>query len=193
MESPAKNRIWTIPNLLSFIRIALVPGIVWSYLNLEDGVLSGVLIVISGLTDIADGIIARKFNLISDLGKALDPIADKLTQAAVLICLVALFPKMLLPLILLVLKELFDGISGLMVIRKTGHVYGANWHGKVATVLLYATMLLHVFWKELPQGLSDTCVYVSSAMIVLSLVCYAVRNIGLVREGINAKKPQDKK
>ncbi len=190
MQSPAKDRIWTVPNLLSFVRIALVPGIVWSYLNLEDGVLSGILIVVSGLTDIADGIIARKFNLISDLGKALDPIADKLTQGAVLICLVAVFPRMLLPLILLVIKELFNGISGLMVIRKTGNVYGANWHGKAATVLLYAAMLLHVFWRELPGALSDACVYICSAMIVLSLVGYAVRNIRLMREGVNAKKPR---
>ena len=188
MQSPVKNRIWTIPNLLSLVRIALVPCIVWSYLNLEDGILVGILIVLSGLTDIADGIIARKFNMISDLGKALDPIADKLTQGAVLICLVAVFPKMLLPLILLCIKELSDGISGLMVIRKTGNVYGAKWHGKAATVLLYATMLLHVFFRNLPEMLSDVSVYLCSVMILISLLLYAVRNTRLMREGVNAKE-----
>ena len=115
MQSASKTKIWTIPNLLSLMRIALVPLIVWSYLNLEDGVLAGCLLVLSGATDIADGIIARRFNMISDLGKVLDPVADKLTQGAMLICLVALFPKMLLPLILLAVKELFGAISGLMV------------------------------------------------------------------------------
>ena len=111
MQSASKTKIWTIPNLLSLMRIALVPLIVWSYLNLEDGVLAGCLLVLSGATDIADGIIARRFNMISDLGKVLDPVADKLTQGAMLICLVALFPKMLLPLILLAVKELFGAIS----------------------------------------------------------------------------------
>ena len=93
MQSASKTKIWTIPNLLSLMRIALVPLIVWSYLNLEDGVLAGCLLVLSGATDIADGIIARRFNMISDLGKVLDPVADKLTQGAMLICLVALFPS----------------------------------------------------------------------------------------------------
>lgn len=188
MQSASKTKIWTIPNLLSFMRIALVPLIVWSYLNLEDGVLAGCLLVLSGATDIADGIIARRFNMISDLGKVLDPVADKLTQGAMLICLVALFPKMLLPLILLAVKELFGAISGLMVIRKTGNVYGAKWYGKAATVLLYAAMLLHVFWRGLPAGLSDACIYICSAMIAVSLCCYAVRNIQLMRAGINAKE-----
>ena len=69
MQPSSKSKIWTIPNLLSLVRIALIPAIVWNYLNREDGVLAGCLIVVSGLTDLADGIIARKFHQISDLGR----------------------------------------------------------------------------------------------------------------------------
>ena len=189
MQPSSKSKIWTIPNLLSLVRIALIPAIVWSYLNREDGVLAGCLIVVSGLTDMADGIIARKFHQISDLGKALDPIADKLTQGAVLFCLLAVFPKMALPLSLLAVKELLGGVMGLMVIRKTGNVYGARWYGKIATVVLDAVMLAHVFWRELPAGLSDASIYLCSALIAGSLVGYTVRNVRLMRAGVNAKKP----
>lgn len=189
MRPVSKEKIWTIPNLMSLVRIALIPAIVWSYINRADGVLAGCLIVLSGLTDIADGVIARRFHQISDLGKALDPIADKLTQGAVLVCLLAVFPKMALPLCILAVKELLGAVMGLMVIRRTGNVYGARWYGKIATVILDAVMLEHVFWRELPAEISDASIYVCSAAIAISLVSYTVRNIRLMRAGVNAKKP----
>lgn len=85
----------------------------------------------SGATDLADGYIARRFHMVSDLGKMLDPVADKLTQGAILICLVTRFPRMWLPLILLAVKEAFVGITSLLVIRKSGAVAGGRlaWQG----------------------------------------------------------------
>ena len=80
------NRIITVPNLLSFFRLCLIPVIIWSYCVKKNPLLAGEILLLSGLTDLADGYIARRFHMISNLGKILDPVADKLTQAAMLIC-----------------------------------------------------------------------------------------------------------
>ena len=77
------NRIITVPNLLSFFRFCLIPVIIWSYCVKENPLLAGEILLLSGLTDLADGYIARRFHMISNLGKILDPVADKLTGSNV--------------------------------------------------------------------------------------------------------------
>lgn len=176
-----KNKILTIPNILSFFRLALIPIFVWAYCGAEQYGLTAALLVISGVTDVLDGFIARRFNMISDLGKALDPVADKLTQLAMLFCLVTRFPLMLVPLIVLLVKEIASGIMGLLVIRKTGAVHGAVWHGKVTTVLLYLTMVVHVLWYKIPELASDCMIIACVGMMLLSLVLYSLRNVRLIR------------
>ena len=101
------NRIITIPNLLSFFRLCLIPVMIWSYCVKEKPLLTGEILLLSGLTDLADGYIARRFHMISNLGKILDPVADKLTQAAMLICLFVRFPHMLLLIVIMAVKELY--------------------------------------------------------------------------------------
>ena len=90
---------------------------------------TGWILLLSGLTDIADGFIARRFHMISNLGKILDPVADKLTQATMLLCLFTRFPHMILPLVLMAFKELYMAVSGCLIMKKTGKVTGADWHG----------------------------------------------------------------
>ena len=82
-----KKDILTIPNLLSLLRLLMIPVIVWLYVKEKNYYAATGMVILSGATDIADGIIARKCNMVSDFGKILDPIADKLTQAALIICL----------------------------------------------------------------------------------------------------------
>lgn len=142
-EKDDRGRVITIPNLLSLLRLCLIPVIVWLYLVRGNQFAAGCLMVLSGLTDVMDGRIARRFHMVSDLGKALDPIADKATQAAVLICLIAKFPLMVLPLIFLLGKELCMAVIGILLIRKTGEVPQACWHGKVVTAVLYTVMICH--------------------------------------------------
>ena len=81
-----KNKILTIPNLLSLFRLCLIPVFMWLYCVEKNYLWTGIILIISGLTDTVDGFVARHFNMISDLGKILDPVADKLTQAAMLFC-----------------------------------------------------------------------------------------------------------
>ena len=180
--------IITIPNILSFIRLCLIPLIVWLYCGKEDYTWAGIFLIISGLTDIADGYLARHFNWISDLGKILDPIAGKLTQAAMLICLVLRYPLMLLPFGLMVAKELFMTVSGLMVIKRTGVVASARWHGKVATCLLYAMMIFHVFWSDIPEVYSNLSIVLCALMIVVSFALYGADNLHILHEHRKKRK-----
>lgn len=176
-----QKKIVTIPNILSFFRLCLIPVIIWLYIGEKNYLWAGIVLILSGATDLADGFIARHFHMISDLGKVLDPVADKLTQAAMLFCLCTRFPLMILPLVLMIVKEGFMGISGIMIIRKTGSVFGADWHGKAATVLLYAAMIVHVFWYEVPVLVSDLMIGACSLMIVISLLLYAKHNIRILK------------
>lgn len=123
------NKIFTIPNILSFFRLILIPVLIWSYVLKKDYVATGWILLLSGLTDIADGFIARRFHMISNLGKILDPVADKLTQATMLFCLFTRFPHMILPLVLMAFKELYMAVSSCLIMKKTGKVTGADWHG----------------------------------------------------------------
>ena len=138
MKKILRGRILTIPNLLTMIRILLIPLFVWYYLQREDGVAAAVILAVSGLTDALDGTIARRFDTISDFGKALDPLADKLTQFSMLCCLLIRFPRMLWLIIVLCVKEIFLCCAQLRLIRRTDVVQGSAWHGKITTVLLYA-------------------------------------------------------
>ncbi len=175
------NKILTVPNVLSFFRLALIPVIIWLYIAKGEYVLTAGLIVLSGATDVIDGFIARRFNMVSALGKALDPVADKLTQCAMLICLVFRFPLMLLPLGLLVVKELFSGITGLVIIKQSGKVYSALWHGKATTVLLYVLLLTHVLWTNIPQALSEVMILATLSMMIISFILYGTRNLTLIK------------
>jgi len=139
------------------------------------------VLVLSGITDVADGFIARKFNMVSDFGKAFDPVADKLTQIGVMFCLVKRFSFMKIPLVILVVKELFAGITGLITIRKTGKVMGAVWHGKLTTVLLYSMMALHIVWFNIPERISDISIFLCTIMMLTSAVLYGIRNIEMIR------------
>ena len=182
-----KKKIITIPNILSMVRICLIPVIMWLFLGKENYLLTGIFVLISGLTDVVDGMIARRFNMISDVGKVLDPIADKATQAVVVILLSIRFPLMLIPLAVGIVKEIFMTVSGYMIVKKCDVVLGANWHGKVATVVLTATMALHLVWYNIDPTVSLIMILLSAAFIALSLTLYAVRNFGYVLGKIKAE------
>lgn len=175
-----RDQILTIPNLLSLIRLMMIPVIVWLYCKKEDYVAAAAMIVLSGLTDIADSIIARKFHLVSDLGKILDPVADKLTQAALIFCLIAKFDWMLWLFILFAAKEITMGISGLVVIKKKDVVNSAQWFGKLSTVVLYTVMILLFLFPNTPETTANVMIVICAAVLLLSLVKYLRFHISLL-------------
>lgn len=177
-----KKQIFTIPNMMSFFRILLIPGIVILYCRFEEFMLATGLVIISGITDILDGKIARKFNMISDFGKILDPIADKLTQAAIALSLQFRFPHMLWMFVLMFVKELIMSVTGALSVKYTGDVYGANWHGKVTTVVLYVVMVLHMVWAEMPMMISYILSGVCVVVMMISLYLYASYNLKQIKK-----------
>lgn len=195
-QTTGKNlhKIWTIPNLMSMLRLLLVPLFCWVYLGLHNIWWAVGLLALSGLTDIADGYVARRFDMVSEFGKALDPVADKVTQGAVLLCLLITYPLLMPIFIVLVIREVTDGITGLLVMKKTGQVLGAVWHGKLTTVLLFGTMALHLLWQlfpswgTIPAWLTLTLCCLCCAMMTLSLVLYTIRNVRAIREYEKEKK-----
>ncbi len=191
MKKLFEGKILTIPNLLSCLRLALIPCFVWAYLVNEDPRMTVLLLLISGLSDVADGLIARHFNMVSNLGKVLDPLADKLTQAAMLVCLTSRYPMMMLPLGLMVVKEMVCVGTGLAAIDSTGEVRSAGWHGKVATVLLYAMLIAHVLWADIPPELSLGLIWLCAGMIVLSGILYGIRNLRQIRSAADEKPEQE--
>ena len=181
------GKIFTIPNLLSILRICMIPLFIWLYCAKHDCQLTALILLLSGLTDVMDGYIARRFHMVSDLGKVLDPLADKLTQAAMLFCLLTQFPMMIIPLCLLLLKEISTGIATLTVIQKTGRIKGAKWHGKVTTCFLYGMMLLHLFWPTIPFFVSTFTISLCVVMMLISYVLYIRQNIYDFKEASESK------
>ncbi len=171
------NKIFTIPNILTLLRIILIPIIAWLYAVKNMPYHSAAVLILSGVTDVVDGFIARHFNMISNFGKALDPVADKLTQFVLLICLVFKYTQMIVPCLLLMIKEIVSGITALCAIKRTGKVDGANWHGKLCTVILYTMLFVHILWNDIPKTVSMVFVCLSVLMMLVSSVMYNVRNI----------------
>lgn len=181
-KSKYQKRIITIPNIMSFFRLCLIPVIIWLYCFKKDYFMTTVTLGVSGVSDIADGIIARKLNMVSDFGKAFDPVADKLTQAAVLCCLVTRFPHMIIPLLILTVKEVLAAVINMKTIKKTGEVMGAVWHGKLNTVLLYSMMLIHIVWFNIPALVSNVMIGICTAVMLLSAVLYNIRSVGAMKK-----------
>lgn len=185
-----KKQVFSIPNIMSMFRLALIPLIVWFYLGLENPILTAVAVVVSGLTDVIDGYVARRFNMVTDVGKALDPFADKLTQIALLACLVSRFPLLVFPLCLMVVKEGVSLALRSVIYKMTGEVRCALWHGKANTVLLYTTMFVHIVWYDIPYDL--TCISIGACMclMVISFVLYSAESIVMLKRAVDEIEDQ---
>lgn len=172
-----KDQILTIPNILSFFRLGLIPIIIWTYCGLKMPFVALAFILLSGLTDIVDGYIARKYNMITDFGKTIDPVADKLTQLAVLFCLVTRFKMMLIPLCIMPIKEIILFIAKLCLFRKTEKVYGAVWHGKANTTILYVVIYIHIIWYNIYPPLSTILIGLTTGFMIFSFFAYFLETI----------------
>lgn len=172
------KRLLTIPNILSFIRIALIPFIVIAYFK-ESYNGSFLLILLSGLTDVVDGFIARRFNQVSNFGKVLDPIADKLTQVTIVMMLFIDFLDLWsiwVLLIVLFTKELLTLIIAIYMFSGGAKAISAKWWGKVATVCVYSTILLMVLSKCGFNLINSTIIsifaVVSTVFLIISMCGY---------------------
>ena len=169
-----KRQILTIPNLLSVVRLLLIPVIIWLYSVEKNHYAAIGVILLSGVTDIVDGIIARRFHMISDFGKALDPLADKLTQAALLICLLSKYPLIWALIFVFGLCEISKFTLGIIIAKKYDEVNGAKWYGKVNTVIIYATMMALILFPEMSGILANTLMLLCGAVMIAAHVLYFI-------------------
>lgn len=160
------DRIFTLPNLLSFFRLMLIPFIVYFFED-EQYIWAFSILVLSGLTDVVDGWIARTFHLVSNFGKAIDPVADKLTQVVILFFLMGDYWWVLAA---LVFKETVIGVMTLVTLHKTRSVYSAGWYGKLCTVVIYLSMAALILWRPLFHTAPDSTFLLVDSIVIVGLI-----------------------
>lgn len=182
--------ITKIPNLLSLLRIILIPVFVAVFLWENGNVkvleelseeangytIAAAIVVFSGLTDALDGFIARRFGMITDLGKILDPFADKLTQAAVVVCLLFRYAELWQYVAalfgLIAAKDIAMLILGVAFLKKGQDLGGARWFGKLATVVFYIMVIILLGAPSLSNAAVIVMILTMSGFLLLSFVLY---------------------
>ncbi len=181
-------KLKNIPNILSAIRILLVFVFVFVLFGVGNTYLALIVFLVAGATDIVDGYLARRNNWITNLGKILDPFADKLMQCTVL---VSLWLKDIVPLWFVIpffVKELFTLIIGAIVIRRRSVNVVSKWYGKAAVCLFYATIAISVICEEFlaAHSVLKIVIFVPAVVFALAaLVAYVKHYAYLKKEDIN--------
>lgn len=170
-----KKEVFTIPNILSLFRLVLIPIYMTIYLRADttgDYILAGAILAFSCLTDLVDGKIARHFNMISTLGKILDPIADKATQFTLTLCLALKYPVLWSVMAVFVVKELFQLVAGIIHLRKGKILPGALMEGKVCTTVFFISLILLVLLPKLNTTAVEIIALINVVFLVISFIGY---------------------
>lgn len=180
------NDLFKIPNLLCYIRIILVPVFCVMFFGADspgDYYMTAGIVLASGITDFLDGQIARRFHMITDLGKIIDPFADKLMQLAMLICLTIKIKFMYLLVIYLIVKEITMLLAGIIFYKKFNkRLNGAKWYGKVCTAVLYAIMLTLIAFPGLNIIIQQSLLIICASVLTLAFVMYIKIYIHMVKD-----------
>lgn len=176
----------TVPNILSILRIIIIVPFVISFMK-DDYIIAGLLLVLSGLSDLLDGMIARKFNQITSLGKMLDPTADKLTLMAVMVCVGVKLPKIFPFMIILIIKEVIMLVAGLVLIHNNQLPPPAQWYGKLATIVFYVSVItivgLKALWNIDSGYLNLTLMLLTAACMIYALFKYFKIFVSMMKTG----------
>ena len=165
--------ILTLPNLLSFLRIPMA-FLFYYFYNWGNGtgvILAAVTLLVSALTDLLDGKIARHFHQVSEFGKILDPVADKVTQATFILCLFRHYPATI---------PLTIAIFALIAVTKSGENHGALIYGKVNTVLLYICLGLLLFWVGMPGYVASLILDVAFLSLFMAMTLYLIAYVRII-------------
>lgn len=170
-----KDEVLTIPNLLSFFRLLLIPVYMTIYLNANstaDYIMAGSILAVSCLTDMADGKIARKFNMMSTLGKILDPIADKVTQISLIVCLAQTHKILWSLVVLFIIKEGFQLIAGGINLKKRKILKGALISGKICTTIVFTSLIVLVVFPNLNSIVVSAITITDAIFMIIALIDY---------------------
>lgn len=175
MTRISKKDLLSIPNLMGYFRLAMIPVFVYMYLNADteaDYLKAALVMGISSITDMLDGLVARKFNMITEFGKFLDPLADKLTHGAILLCLLTRYRLIALLVALYVLKEGFMLVMGFIKLQKGKKLDGAMWFGKCCTALLFVVLFVLLLFPHLPLTLVNGLILLCAFAMAFTLGMY---------------------
>ncbi len=176
-----------IPNILTTVRLIIIPFFVYSMLSMENIWLSMALFLFSGITDIVDGWIARHYNMITDVGKVYDPFVDKMMQLSALICLTI---KDIIPfwvLCVIALKEITMIVAGIYLYSKNLVVH-SNWYGKLATVAFYAIVLALIAFPHIGYILKTLLIAALLSVLLFAAFGYLIKIINPEKCDIYDKK-----
>ena len=175
MKKIDKKEVFSVPNLMGYFRILLIPVFCWLYLTAEthsDYLWAAVVMIVSSVTDLLDGIVARHFHMVTELGKIVDPVADKLTHAAVAVCLATRYPFMWALIALMAVKEGYMAVMGLRFLKKGRMLDGAMWFGKVCTAVLFIGLAVLILFPEV-EPMAANCLIASIMFVmVVTLLLY---------------------
>ena len=183
-----KKDIFTIPNVLSLFRLALIPVYVVIYLSAvepREYYLAAAILAVSCLTDLIDGQIARRFNMMTTLGKFLDPVADKATQFTLIVCLAVRYPVLWYLTAFFVVKESFQLIAGAFKWRKGKILNRALLSGKICTTVLFTSLILMVMIPTLTQETVTIIAIVDGVFLLISFVHYILAYCGKVNKAFD--------
>lgn len=175
MKKIKKEELWSIPNCMGYFRILLIPVFCVIYLgadSLKDYYAAAGIVLISTLTDFLDGKVARKIHMITEFGKFLDPVADKLTHGAIAVCLAFRYENMRWLVALMILKEGFMAVMGLINLRHKRKLDGARWFGKVCTGSLFAVLCVLVLFPGMKAETADVLICVEILIMTATLILY---------------------
>lgn len=171
-----KKDIWSIPNILTYLRICLIPVYMYLYICAENEkwyFAATAILILSGLTDALDGFIARRFNMVTEFGKLIDPCADKLTQFAVVLSLAFRYSNIKYLVVLVVCKELVMAAFCYVLYKKYNKkMDGAKWYGKINTIVFYMVMISLVLFYSMPLWLADTMIVLATGFTLFAFVMY---------------------
>lgn len=172
-----KKEIFTIPNLLSLFRLVLIPLYVSIYLNARDNAdyyLAAAILAVSCLTDLIDGQIARRCNMISTVGKVLDPFADKITQFTLVICLSIKHPVLWTLIILIFVKEVFQLTAGIIRFKKGRMLKGAQITGKICTTVLFLSLIILVMLPNIEDKYVMLITVIDAIFLLIAFADYII-------------------
>lgn len=170
-----KKEVLSIPNIMGYFRIILIPIFLYTYYNAtsaKDYYIVAGIVCISGITDFLDGYVARNFNMITELGKFIDPFADKLTQAALVFCLASRHKLMWYLVGLFILKEGFMAVMGIIMLRRGKKLDGAKWFGKVCTAVLYVVMFILILLPSINDFIANNLIVLCGIFMLMSFILY---------------------
>ena len=172
-----KKEIFTIPNLLSLFRLLLIPLYVSIYLNARDNAdyyLAAAILAVSCLTDLIDGQIARRCNMISTAGKGLDPFADKVTQFTLVICLSIKYPILWTLSVLIFVKEIFQLTAGIVRFKKGKMLKGAQITGKICTTVLFLSLIILVMMPDIEYKFVQLITLIDAIFLLIAFADYII-------------------